>query len=311
MIRRRYLASFVFLALVIGCRAQTPPPGPSAALNRRIEILVRAQYDLPPDVDLAIGARTPSDIPGYQNLPVTISRAGMSQKLSFLISNDNSKLARFDTLDLTHSPADAIDIAGRPVRGAENAPVTIINYDDLECPYCGRMHEELFPTTAEHYKGLVRIIYKDFPLVEIHPWAMRASVDANCIAAQSTPVYWTYVDFLHAHGEDITGPDRDPAKSAAALDRIARQQITIAKLDSAALDACLAKQDQTRIRASMTEGESLGISGTPNLWVDGERIGGAVPASQLWASIDRALRARGIEPPPPPAPAAQPAKPTN
>ena len=309
MLRRRYLASFVFLALVIGCRAQTPPPAPSAALNRRIEVLVRSQYELPPDVDLAIGARTPSDFTGYQNLPVTISRDGQTQKINFLISNDSLKLVHLDTLDLTHTPADSIDLANRPVRGPENAAVTIINFDDLECPYCARMHQELFPETAEHYKGLVRIIYKDFPLTEIHPWAMRAAIDSNCIATQSPAVYWTYVDYLHAHGEEITGPDRDPAKSNAALDRIARQEATVAKLDSAALDACLAKQDQTRILASMREGESLGISGTPNLYIDGERIGGAVPREQLWASIDRALRARGIQPPPAPTPqTAAPAK---
>jgi protein-disulfide isomerase len=307
LLQRRYLASFVFLALVIGCRAQTPPPDPSAALNRRIEVLVRSQYDLPPDVDLAIGARAPSTFPGYETLPVTISRAGMTQQIGFLISDDSSKLVHMDTLDLTHTPADNINLAGRPVRGPENAAITIINFDDLECPYCARMHQELFPETIDHYKGLVRFIYKDFPLVEIHPWAMRAAVDANCIATQSSPVYWTYVDYLHAHGEEITGPDRDPAKSAAALDRIARQEATVAKLDSAALDACLAKQDQTSILASMREGESLGISGTPNLYIDGERIGGAVPTNQLWTSIDRALRARGIQPPPPPAPQVAPA----
>jgi protein-disulfide isomerase len=63
----------------------------------------------------------------------------------------------------------------------------------------------------------VRFIYKDFPLTEIHPWAMHASVDANCLAAQSSDVYWSYVDYLHSHGEEVNGPDRNEAKSFAAL----------------------------------------------------------------------------------------------
>jgi len=183
--------------------------------------------------------------------------------------------------------------------------VTVINFDDLECPYCAKMHQSLFPAALDRYKDKVRFIYKDYPLTEIHPWAMHAAVDANCLAAQSPAVYWTYVDYLHAHGQEVTGEDRDLNKSKAALDRIARQEATLAKLDLGALDACLAKQDETQVRASMQEGEKLGIDGTPALFIDGERIVGWLPEDQLWMVIDRALRAEGEQPPA--APAAPPA----
>ena len=126
---------------------------------------------------------------------------------------------------------------------------------------------------------------------------MHASVDSNCLAAQSGEVYWSYVDYLHAHGDEVSGPDRNPAKSFAALDRIARQQAILGKLDAGKLDACLAKQDETPVRASAHEAESLGVEGTPALFVDGERISGALPEELVWQVIDRALRAEGIEPP--------------
>jgi protein-disulfide isomerase len=160
------------------------------------------------------------------------------------------------------------------------------------------MHESLFPGTMARYKDKVRFIYKDDPLVDLHPWAMHAAVDANCLAAQSADVYWTYVDYLHGHGQEISGQDRDPAKSFAALDRVARQEATLSKLDPAPLDACLAKQDETQVRASAREAESLRIEGTPAVFVDGERVDGAVPEEKLWLVIDRALRATGQEPPP-------------
>ena len=163
------------------------------------------------------------------------------------------------------------------------------------------MHQSLFPATIERYKDKVRFIYKDDPLTELHPWAMHASVDANCVAAQSGSVYWTYVDYLHAHGQAISGEDRNPAKSFAALDRIARQEATIAKLDTTTLDACMAKQDETEINNSLKEASVLGLDGAPALFVNGERINGAVPEEQVWIAIDRALRAAGEEPPPPPA----------
>ncbi len=179
--------------------------------------------------------------------------------------------------------------------------MTVINFDDLECPFCARMHEELFPATLAHYKDLVRFVYKDDPLTDLHPWAMHAAVDANCLAAQSGEVYWTYVDYLHAHGQEVTGDDRDLAKSFAALDRIARQEGTLGKLDETRLDACIAKQDETQAQASAKEAEDLGIDGTPALFVNGERINGALPTDQLWMAIDRALRAAGEQPPPTPA----------
>jgi protein-disulfide isomerase len=138
----------------------------------------------------------------------------------------------------------------------------------------------------------------------MHPWAMRAAVDANCLAAQSTDVYWAYVDYIHSHGQEVSGEDRNLAKSYDALSRIARQQATLGKLDAARLDACLARQDESQVRASMKEAEALRIDGVPALFVDGERINGVIPQAQLWMVIDRDLRAAGVEPPAAATPAA-------
>jgi protein-disulfide isomerase len=159
----------------------------------------------------------------------------------------------------------------------------------------------LFPATQQHYGDKVRFIYKDNPLPpELHPWAMHAAVDANCLADQSGAAYWDYVDYVHSHGQEITGEDRNLPKSLDALNRIARQQATLAKLDSTKLDACLARQDETAVHASAKEAEKLHVESAPAVFVDGERIDGAVPQSQVWMVIDRALRAAGVEPPPAP-----------
>jgi protein-disulfide isomerase len=163
----------------------------------------------------------------------------------------------------------------------------------------------LFPNALARYKDKVRFIYKDNPLpAEMHPWAMHAAIDANCLAAQSDSVYWLYVDYLHSHSQEVSGPDRNLPKSIEALDRIARQEATVSKLDAGKLDACLAKQDETEVRASLRQAEALRVESAPAVFIDGERIDGAVPEEQLWLVIDRALRAAGEEPPPAPAPAA-------
>jgi len=312
------MAGLLALCLTAGCKAQTAP-SPSASpispedavLNRHIEVMVRSQYNVPPDYTVTVGVRQPSKIDGYDSLPVTMTRGVKSSVVDFLLSKDGKTLGRLETFDLSKAPGLSIDVAGRPIRGNPAAKVTVINFDDLECPYCARLHQSLFPDTLARYKDHVRFIYKDNPLpADMHPWAMHAAVDANCLATQSGDVYWTYVDYLHSHSGEVTGPDRDLPKSFAALDRIARQEATLGKLDPAKLDACLAKQDETAVHASLKEAEVLKIDGAPAVFVDGERFDGAIPEEQVWEVIDRALRAAGEQPPPPPAtarPAPQPA----
>jgi len=302
----------------LGCRAQSAAPNAATdaktgdpKMDRRIELLVRSQLQVPAEYDLKIGARSKSAFPGYSTLPITFSLPSKPNAkpttVDFLLSDDGTTLARLQKFDLTKDPANVAQLANRPVRGTESAKVTIVNFDDLECPYCARMHQQLFPETLNRYKGLIKVVYKDDPLVEIHPWAMRASVDANCLADLSGSAYWSYVDYVHAHGDEISGPDRDVAKASATLDRLAREQGARDKVDATKLDTCLKKQDNGAVLASMQEADHLNIDGTPTLFVNGERIAGAQPIAQVWKAIDRALEAEGEKPPvASPAPVASP-----
>ena len=296
--------------MAAGCKAQTTQPETQdLALRRHIEVMVRSQFNVPQDYDVTIGARKPSQIPGYDALTIALTRGPKSTVIDFLLSTDGKTLARLETFNLAKDPAFSINVNGRPIRGNPAAKVTVFNYDDLECPYCARMHQTLFPAALERYKDKVRFIYKDNPLPpDMHPWAMHAAVDANCLAVQSGDVYWSYVDYLHSHGQEVDGEDRNIAKSFDALNRIARQLATIAKLDSGKLDACLARQDETSVRAEGKEADSLGVDGAPVLFIEGERIVGVVPEDRLWLAIDRALRAAGFEPPAATANPSQPAK---
>jgi protein-disulfide isomerase len=305
-----FLAALLALCMAAGCKAQTTQPETQdLALRRHIEVMVRSQFNVPQDYDVTIGARKPSQIPGYDSLPIALTRGPKSTVIDFLLSTDGKTLARLETFNLAKDLAFSINVNGRPIRGNPAAKVTVFNYDDLECPYCARMHQTLFPAALERYKDKVRFIYKDNPLPpDMHPWAMHAAVDANCLAVQSGDVYWSYVDYLHSHGQEVDGEDRNLVKSFDALNRIARQLATIAKLDSGKLDACLARQDETSVRAEGKEADSLGVDGAPVLFIEGERIVGVVPEDRLWLAIDRALRAAGIEPPAATANPSQPAK---
>jgi protein-disulfide isomerase len=303
---RRTLVWCLLISVCAGCKAQSAPsangtnvsPVPTSQLNRRIEVLVRSQFEVPPNVDVIIGATSKSEFPGFENLPITFSSKGKQTVVQFLLSSDGNTVARLERFDISHNPSDMISTANRPMRGAADAKVTIVNFDDLECPYCARMHEQLFPATQERYKGLVKFFYKDYPLVEIHPWAMHAAVDSGCLAELSPDAYWHFVDYVHSHGDEVKGAAGATHDSAKMLDKLARDEGERAKVDLAKLDACLAKQDEAPVRTSMKLGDSLGVNGTPTLFINGERISGALPQAELWTAIDRALREAGVQPPP-------------
>jgi protein-disulfide isomerase len=279
--------------------------------SRNIEVTLRTKLNIPPDYVIHVGPRTPSDTPGFDSLLVTFDLPGHpehSQKLDFLISGDSKTLERIARWDISGDAASLVPAGDRPVRGNPNAKVVLVNFDDLECPYCAKLHSELFPATLDHYQGLIKIVYRDMPIGDVHPWAMHAAIDANCLAAQSGATYWDYVDYVHTHGEDVTGPDRDVKKSAAMLDKLALQQGEKNKLDAAKLSACVAKQDDGGIREEMKLSDTLDIDQTPTLYVNGEVIEGALPEDVLWSAIDRALVSEGITPPA--NPYNQPAKPS-
>jgi len=283
-------------------------PGTPGEADSRIEVLIRSQFSVPPDYDIMFGGKTQSAIHGYDNLPVTFSRGGKQTTITFLISKDCNTLARLEKFDLSKDPAMAINVDRRPIRGDVSAKVEIINFDDLECPFCARLNSELSLRTLDHYKGLIKIVYKDFPL-EGHPWAMHAAMDANCLADLSATAYWTYVDYVHSHGQDISGPQLEPAQSFLALDRIAGTIGTQSRVDEAKLSICLRKQDESIVNSSLKLGTSLGIEATPQLFVNGERLpAGARPVEELWPAINRALKAQGIQPPPETSPTVTPSK---
>jgi protein-disulfide isomerase len=262
---------------------------------------------MPPDYDVQIGPRSKSDVPGFDEIVVTFSAGAKGSKsITFLLSTDGKTLAQFSKFDISKDPKQLVSATGRPSRGGPaNAPVLIVGFDDLECPYCAKMHAQLFPALMERYKNQVHIVYRDFP-IDQHPWAMRAAIDANCVGAQSPTGYWNMVDYIHAHAGELGGEEKSIAKANEMLDVLARDEGKRQNVNVDSLNACMAKQDDTAIKASVKEGEALGVDSTPTLFINGEKVEGAQPIEYVYRVIDNALTASGQTPPPPPPPPAAP-----
>jgi protein-disulfide isomerase len=299
----------MLLLICLGCVAQSAPPD----LARKVEHQVRSYYNLPAEVRVMVGAITPSaDWPGYDSVAVTIEGDTKKQDYKFLLSKDRGTMLRVMKFDLSKDPfaelMSKIDVAGRPSRGAKSAKVVVVNFDDFECPYCSRMHQTLFPEILKEYGDRVIFIYKDYPLAEIHPWAIHAAVDANCLATENPDAYWDFADYIHANKRDVDNEKTNPARFDA-IDRMAMLQGQKHNLDVAKLQACVKAQNEDAVRASMKEADGIGVSATPTLFINGQKIDGAVPVNEVRAALDAALKDAG-QPvpehlPPTPAPASK------
>ena len=313
--------SFLALALLtasLGCHAQIPaansPGSLSPELYRRVEIMIRQRAKVPPSYTIQLGPRHPSEVPGFSKIDVLFTSDGDTSKpLPFLLSDDGKTLAQFNKFDIARDPKTIISGAGRPARGGDDhAPVQIVGFDDLECPYCAKMNAQIFPALTQRYGNKVRITYLDFPITQ-HPWAMRAAVDVNCVGDQDPKGYWNLVDSIHAHASELGGSDHSLEKANTALDQMALDEAKNDHLKEDQVKACIQKQDQTRIKASLKTGEDLDVEATPDLFINGEKFEGAYPIEVLFRFIDAALVAEGVTPPPPYVPPAPvtPAKPSN
>ena len=296
---RRFLVtllqrSIVVLVLVcLGCSAQSTTP--EQAL--RIERQVRVYYSVPANVKITLGPLRPSEFPNYQALTINIDGNGKKQDYEFLVSKDGTTLIRMTKLDLTKDPyaekMKKISLADRPVRGNKDAKVAVVNYDDFQCPFCSKMHQTLFPELLKEYGDRVEFVYKDYPLAEIHPWATHAAVNANCLAAQNADAYWDFADYIHANQREVSGEKTRDAEFAV-LDRLATAQGQRHNLDQTRLQSCIKAQNDDSIKASVHEGESVGVEATPTLFVNGEEMDGAIPIADVRAALDRALEQAGV-----------------
>ena len=287
LIRRSFL---LLLVVCLGCVAQTTTPD----LAKKIERQVRSYYKIPPEVHLVVGVPSPSpEFPDYQSVIVTVDNGGKKQDLTFLVSKDHSSMMRLTKFDLSKDPfavtMSKIDTGGRPTRGAKASKVVVVNFDDFECPFCSRMHQTLFPGLLKEYGDRVTFIYKDYPLVEIHPWATHAAVDANCLAAQNGDAYWDFADYIHANQREVSSEKTSGARLEA-LDKLAMLQGQKHNLDVGKLQSCIKAQDESVVKASMKEGDAIGVEATPTLFVNGEKIDGAQSAGEMRAALDRALK---------------------
>lgn len=169
----------------------------------------------------------------------------------------------------------AVSADGAFAQGPKDAPVTIIEFSDFQCPYCSRVVATL-KEVVRLYPKQVRLAYRDFPIANLHPKAAKAHEAARCAGEQGK--FWEYHDRLFESQAQATVAD---------FKRFAEQL----KLDRNSFTACLdSDRYAAAVQADVQEGTRLGITGTPTFFINGRLLVGALPLEMFQKIIDRELR---------------------
>jgi protein-disulfide isomerase len=174
--------------------------------------------------------------------------------------------------------ASVAEKADAPSKGPRSAPVTVVEFSDFQCPYCGRVLPAL-KRIQETYGDRVRLVFRNFPL-GVHPLAPKAAEAAICAHEQGK--FWEMHDKLFGDQQKLQVADLKA--SAAAIG-----------LDTEAFDQCLdSGKHEATWKEERDEGERAGVTGTPAVFVNGRLVGGAQPYEAFAQIIDDELERKGI-----------------
>jgi protein-disulfide isomerase len=196
----------------------------------------------------------------------------------------NELSAKYEVKMLLDPPRSTITLRpGAPVMGPADAPVTIVEWSDYQCPFCKRAHPTVEQVLSE-YKDKVRFIYLDYPL-PFHQMAMPAAEAVHC--AEDQGKFWEYHTNLFVAPGDLSPADLT-------------KRATDLGLDTTAFNACTAaNKHEALIKSNYEDGAALGVTGTPAFFINGRMLVGAQPIEQFRTIINDELSRKGVPAPKP------------
>ena len=212
------------------------------------------------------------------NLAVTFNLYSKIKDLSTLAPSDNGNGNLVAPDNGAGAPTLQIGTDNNPILGSKDAKVTIVEFSDFQCPYCGRFYSESLPQIEENYvkTGKVKIVFRHFPL-SFHPYAQKASEATECANEQGK--FWEYHNKLFENQGALTITDL-------------KQYATDLGLDATKFNACLdSGKMASEVQKDFNAGQQYGVSGTPAFFVNGVSIVGAQPYAAFQQLIEQQLAA--------------------
>lgn len=191
------------------------------------------------------------------------NRALVTDVVNTVLDERGAQVAANQPQGLDPNQRYDVSIEGAPAWGPDDAPVTIVEFSDFQCPYCERFFLETYPLLKANFGDKIRFVYRDFPLFQIHPNATEAAYAANCAFEQDK--YWEYHDVLFNNQDKL-----------ATADLIVHAEDL--GMDTEAFQECLQSgRYSEKVSRDYTDGVNLGVSGTPTFFINGKPLVGAQP----------------------------------
>jgi protein-disulfide isomerase len=263
------LASLAFAATLVS--AQQPAASSPSQSQKSIEAFLRNYYALGPDITITVGAPKPVGSSGLSEVSVDVKSPEGSDTVKMYLTADGRYLIRGEVNDLNADPLaeniSKFDLKGAPVFGNPKAPITIVEYGDFECPVCRNFHDAIRGMLPNYPQ--VKLIFKDFPIDSIHPWARTAALAGRCAYQQDPKAFWKMYDLIY--------DNQDLISAANAYEKML-EFAARAGLNADTLKSCLSgPQAAAEVDASIENGKLLQVRSTPTLFVNGRPLTGADP----------------------------------
>lgn len=290
--RWQTLASAVSACALLGtgAAAQSPPPCPALDDSGRGKLIdyVQKKYNLPITTPIEIAGAVFVNESCYRKLDFHSGDARRPLNLTLFASPDLRFLTR-DLMDVRVDPAveerrqrrellAKLSTGGAPLLGAKDALVTITVFSDFQCPYCSQAAKGLTQDILPERSGTVRLEYRSFPL-PMHAWARAAAEAAACARQQGDGYFWSFHDYFFEHQKELK-PD---SLESSVLEYAGG----LTGFNAQTLRTCLEQKGASAaVERDVALGKEVGVTGTPTMFVNGERLSG-YRAEQLRAMIER------------------------
>jgi protein-disulfide isomerase len=286
---RSYIHSFFIPILAVGfVTAQSPTnagakpaenrgekPAGSASVNPAsvnlpseavVDSFLHQQFGYEADLTWKISSIKPSTVAGLAEVTVVLANQQGQQLMRFYVTPDGEHALVGEIIPFGSRPFDPTKklldkgITG-PERGPKDAPVTIVEFGDLQCPACKAAQPTIEALVAAVPNA--RFVFQNFPL-EMHNWAAKGAAYADCVGRASNDAFWKFVSKTYETQSDITAENADEKLTAVADG---------AGVKGGEIAACAAKPEtKSRVDASLALGKAADVTGTPTLFINGRRI---------------------------------------
>jgi protein-disulfide isomerase len=269
---------------------QTRPAKPAAAANSEVKTVLPTEdtvnsflfqmFGYDPTITWKVVDIRPSEIPGLAEISIVLTNSQGSNPNRLLVSSDGKHAITGDILPFGAKPFDDARAklekgVNGPAKGPAKAAVTIVEFSDMQCPHCQKASPGIEQLLAQEPDA--HFIFQNFPLPS-HNWAEKAARYVDCVGRASNDAVWKFIQKTFDDQSNITEANADEKLKAIA---------TASGANGDEIAACAAKPEtKERIAASLALGKSVGVNGTPTLFINGRNVPATAPPDVLKKIVD-------------------------